>query len=188
MMRKSIFSLFLFLCLGYAQHQLLAQQVEWMSWEQAIEKSEKEPRKIFVDVYTQWCAYCKKMDRETFSNPYVARYLNENYYPVKLDAQQQNDIVFNKKIYRFVERGLRNSYHELAALITNGRLSYPTIVFLDESAKVIQSIPGYRDAFEFELFITYFGENYHKQTPWSSFKKSQPKGLLSRQQHNVKGN
>ncbi|MEM6320799.1 MAG: DUF255 domain-containing protein [Bacteroidota bacterium] len=166
-----------------------AQQVNWMSWEDAIAANEVEPRKIFVDVYTQWCAYCKKMDRETFSNQYVAKYLNENYYPVKLDAQQKNDIFYKNKIYRFVNRGGKNSYHELAAEIMNGRLSYPTIVFLNEDEKVIQSIPGYRGALEFELFITYFGENHHKEIPWSSYKRSQPKGPhQAAPQINVKGN
>lgn len=177
-----------FLILGTHQ-SLFAQQVEWMSWEEAVEKSKIEPRKIFVDIYTDWCTYCKKMDRETFSNQYVAQYLNENYYPVKLDAQQTNDITFRNKIYRFVKRGGMNSYHELAAEIMNGRLSYPTIAFLDESANVIQSISGYRDALEFELFITYFGEDQHKKIPWSSYKRKQPKGPnQSTPQINVKGN
>lgn len=169
--------------------QSLNAQVEWMSFEQAIEKAKVEPRKIFVDVYTDWCSYCKKMDKETFSNPYVAKYLNENYYPVKLDAQQENDIHYNNKIYQFVRRGGQNSYHELAAEIMNGRLSYPTIVFLDESSEVIQSIPGYRGAFEFELFITYFGEDQHKKIPWSSYKRKQPKSAVQQApQINVRGN
>ena len=148
----------------------MAQQVNWMSFEDAVEAAKEEPRKIFVDVYTSWCTYCKKMDRETFSNPYVANYLNENYYPVKLDAQQENDIVFNNRIYSFVRRGAKTSYHQLAAMIMNGRLSYPTIVFLDESQKVIQSIAGYRDPIDLELYIRYFGEDQHKRIPWSTFK------------------
>ena len=188
-MIKAVLSTFIFLLSFGWSAGLFSQQVEWMSWEEAVEKSRVEARKIFVDVYTDWCTYCKKMDRETFSNPYVARYLNENYYPVKLNAQQPNDIVFKNKIYRFVNRGGRNSYHELAAMIMNGRLSYPTIVFIDESLELIQSIPGYRSAFEFELFITYFGEDHHKRIPWSSFKRQQPKGPnSSRQQINVRGN
>lgn len=171
---RLIIGLFFFV-LG--SHQFLhAQQVEWMSFETAMEKSKIAPRKIFVDVYIESCSYCKKMDKETFANPYIAKYLNENFYPVKLDAQQRNDINFNNKVYHFVNRGGQNSYHQLAAEIMNGRLSYPTIVFLDEQADVIQSIAGYRGALEFELFITYFGEDQHKRMPWSSYKRRQPKG------------
>ncbi|MEM1124215.1 MAG: hypothetical protein AAGJ18_27505, partial [Bacteroidota bacterium] len=122
-----------------------------------------------------------------FSNRYIAKYLNENFYPVKLDAQQRNDITFKNKIYKYVNRGGQNSYHELAATIMNGRLSYPTIVFLDEQQNLIQSIAGYRDAFEFELFITYFGDNLHKVTPWSSFRRSQ-ESIKAAPQINVRGN
>lgn len=171
-MKKYILLSFIFLLgIGFNQ-SLLAQQIEWMSWEEAVERSKTEERKIFVDIYTDWCTWCKKMDKETFASPYVAKYLNENFYPVKLNAQQKNDIIFNKKTYRYINRGGQNSYHELAAKIMNGRLSYPTIVFLDEKAEVIQSISGYRNAFEFELFITYFGENHHKQMPWSNYKRN----------------
>jgi thioredoxin-related protein len=188
-MKKFTFPFFLLFFLLGVSDNLLSQTVEWLTWEEAVTKSKEAPRKIFVDIYTDWCAYCKKMDRETFSNAYVAKYLNEKFYPVKLNAQQKNDITFQNKIYRFVDRGGRNSYHELAAMIMNGRLSYPTIVFLDEHQNLIQSIPGYRNAFEFELFITYFGENHHKETPWSSYKRQKPKGIPSAApQINVKGN
>ena len=173
-MKKYIFLQFMLILCMATSNSLSAQYINWMSWEEAIEKLKTEERKIFVDVYTEWCSWCKKMDRETFANPYIIKYLNENFYPVKLDAQQRNDIVFNGKIYRFIDRG-RNSYHELAVALMNGKLSYPTIVFLDERAKVIQSIPGYRTPFEFELFITYFGENHHKKTPWVNFKREKKK-------------
>ena len=188
-MKNWIILIGIFFLLLSSNVMLFSQQVEWMTLEEAIEKTKLEPRKIFVDVYTEWCSYCKKMDKETFTNQYVAKYLNENFYPVKLDAQQKNDIVYKDKPYHYVNRGGRNSYHEVAALIMNGRLSYPTIVFLDEQADVIQSIPGYRDAFEFELFITYFGENQHKEIPWSSYKRRQKNNPNKpTPQINVKGN
>ena len=188
-MKKYILSLCLIcFALGMNSH-LNAQQIKWMSWEEAVEAAKVKPKKIFVDVYTSWCSYCKKMERETFSNPYVAKYLNENFYPVKFDAQQENDITFNNKIYSFVRRGERSSYHQLAAKIMNGRLSYPTIVFIDEAQEIIQSIPGYRGPLEFELFITYFGEDQHKEIPWSSFKRENENGLnQTPPQINVHGN
>ena len=56
-------------------------QVNWLTWEEAQERNKKEPRKIFVDVYTQWCGWCKKMDKETFSNPEIIKYLNKPLKP-----------------------------------------------------------------------------------------------------------
>src|SRR4249920_756491 len=53
--------------------------VKWMSFEQAVEKSKTEKRKIFIDVYTDWCGWCKVMDKNTFSEAQVAKILNEKF-------------------------------------------------------------------------------------------------------------
>ncbi len=170
MIKKTIYLLILayFLNIG----MLSAQEIEWNTWKEAAEKSKIEQRKFFVDIYTDWCTWCKKMDETTFKNPNLIKYLNENFYPVKLNAQQEEPIVFNGQTYRFVSNGL-NSYHELAFQIMNGKMKYPTVAFVDEFYEVIQSIPGFRTAFELELFLTYFGENNHEVKPWYRFKKEQ---------------
>lgn len=148
-----------------------AGKVNWMTLEQALEKSKTEKRKIFVDVYTDWCGWCKRMDSTTFVNPAVAKYLNENYYPVKFNAEQQQDITFNGKVYKFKKSGMRG-HHELAAEWLNNRLSFPTTVFLDENQQLIQPIPGYQDATKMEAIANYFGGNNHKKTPWEAYERS----------------
>ena len=50
-----------------------------MGFEEAVAKSEKAPKKLFIDVYTDWCGWCKKMDKTTFAETEVAKYINENY-------------------------------------------------------------------------------------------------------------
>lgn len=145
--------------------------VNWMTLEQAMEKSKLEKRKIFVDVYTDWCGWCKHMDSTTFVSPSVARYLNEHYYPVKLNAEQTQDIVFKDKTYHFKKTGSRG-HHELAALWLNNRLSFPTVVFLDESQNLIQPVPGYQDATKMEAIINYFGSDSHRKVPWETYEKN----------------
>jgi len=145
-------------------------QVQWMTVEEALEKSKTEKRKIFVDVFTDWCGWCKRMDETTFSDPAVAQYLNANYYPVKFNAEQQEDIVFNNKTYSFRKNGARG-YHELAAELLNSRLSFPTVVFMDESLHVIQPIPGYLEALKLEAILNYFGTDSHKTTPWETYER-----------------
>lgn len=145
--------------------------VNWMTLEQALEKSKTEKRKIFVDLYTDYCGWCKHMDSTTFVSPVVAKYLNEHYYPVKFNAEQENDIVFKDKTYHFKKSGARG-YHELAALWLNNRLSFPTIVFLDENQQLIQPVPGYQDAAKMETIINYFGSDSHKKTPWETYEKN----------------
>ena len=67
--------------------------VNWMSWEDAIaaleadKKAGRKGKKIFVDIYTDWCGWCKKMDKETFQVPKIAAYLNQHFYPVKFNAE-----------------------------------------------------------------------------------------------------
>lgn len=145
--------------------------VNWMTLEQALEKSKTEKRKFFVDMYTDWCGWCKHMDSTTFVNASVAKYLNEHYYPVKFNAEQENDIVFKDKTYKFKKNGSRG-YHELAAFWLNNRLSFPTMVFLDENQQLIQPVPGYQDASKMEAIINYFGSDSHKKTPWESYEKN----------------
>src|SRR6185369_17701275 len=79
--------------------------VKWMSFEEAVEKSKTQKRKIFIDVYTDWCGWCKVMDKSTFSEENVAKILNEDFYPVKFDAEQTADIVFNGTTFKFVPYG-----------------------------------------------------------------------------------
>ncbi|HNL38131.1 MAG TPA: thioredoxin family protein, partial [Saprospiraceae bacterium] len=134
------------------------------------EKSKTEKRKIFVDVYTDWCGWCKRMDDSTFADPFVAQYLNDHYYPVKFNAEQQKDIVFKDKTYHFKRNGARGT-HELAIEWLNNRLSYPTVVFLDENFSVIQPLPGFLDPAKLEAILNYFGTNSHYTTPWDTYEK-----------------
>ncbi|MEO1262927.1 MAG: DUF255 domain-containing protein [Bacteroidota bacterium] len=145
-------------------------QIEWLSWEEAQLKMQVEKKKLFVDIYTDWCTWCKKMDTNTFRQPHIVKYLNEHYYAIRFDAEYKEDIDFMGKTYQFTKNGNRG-YHELAAEITRGRLTFPTIVFMDESQSLIQSVPGYRAPEEFEQIITYFARNEHTKTPWETYLK-----------------
>jgi thioredoxin-related protein len=143
-------------------------EVGWMSFEQAVAKTEAEQRKIFIDVYTDWCGWCKKMDASTFSEARVAKYLREKFYPVKLDAEQTADIQFNDHTFKFIEQG-RRGYHELAAALLNGKMSYPSVVFLNEKFEIIQVLPGYRKADEFLKIAKFIGDNHYLTTSWDDY-------------------
>jgi len=144
--------------------------VNWMSFEEAVKKSKTEKKKIFIDVYTDWCGWCKVMDKNTFSQPQIAAYLNENYYPVKLDAEQKEDIEFRGTTFKFVPSG-RKGYHQLAAALLNNKLSYPTVVFLDEDFNMIQPLPGYQKPEQFEKVIKFIGGDHYKDTSWTDWQK-----------------
>lgn len=152
---------------GWAQ-EASTSPVKWMSFEEALERSKTEKRKIFIDVYTDWCGWCKVMDKNTFSEPAVAKILNEKFYPVKFDAEQVEDIEFAGRTFKFIPSG-NKGYHELAAALLNNQLSYPTVVFLDEEFRMIQPLAGYQKAPEFHKIISFIGEDQFKKMKWSEY-------------------
>ena len=161
------------LLIAFAFPRIHAQEVAWISWDEAVEKAstDAQPKKIFVDVYTDWCGWCKKMDKDTFRNPEVAAYMSENFYMVKLDAEQKDPIEFRGNTYSFVASG-RRGYHQLAAALLQGQMSYPTVVFLDESLNMLSPVPGYQKPENFLRIARYFGEEIDKDTSWESYSGS----------------
>jgi len=147
-------------------------KILWLTLAEAQEKSAEAPRKIMLFMHTNWCIWCKKMEESTFVNEDIADYINRNYYPVKFDAEADQAISFNSKTYNFQEMKPRGGVHELAVELMGGKVTYPTIAFLNKNWKLIQSIPNYQSEGKFEKVITYFGEDFYKKTPWSSYQNS----------------
>jgi len=145
--------------------------VKWLTFEQAIEKSKTEKRKIFIDVFTDWCGWCKVMDKNTFSEANVAKILNEKFYPVKFNAEQTEDVVFSGTTFKFVPSGSKGT-HQLAAALLNNQLSYPTVVFLDEEFRMIQPLPGYQKAEDFHRIIQFIGEDHFRTQKWAEWVSS----------------
>ncbi len=146
-------------------------EIQWLTFEEAVALNKTEPKKIFIDVYTDWCGWCKVMDKNTFKNPYIAEYIIKNYHAVKLDAEQKGEIEFQGNTFKFVARG-KKGYHELAAALLNGKLSFPTVVFLDEQFRMIQPVPGYQKPENLAPMLQYFAEDLHTSISWEDFQKN----------------
>ena len=161
---------FLVAFIGLMTYSAAAQEVNWLSWNEAatLAATEKNPKKIFIDVYTDWCGWCKKMDKDTFQNAEVAEYMSKNFYMVKLDGEGKEPIDFKGKTYKYVPSGKRG-YHEFAAALLQGRLSYPTVVFMDEQLKMLSPVPGYQKPDPFMNIARYFGDNIYKEKDWKTY-------------------
>jgi len=165
-LKTAIIILFSFISISsFAQ-----KKIHWVTWDQMMKKQKIEKRKVIVDLYTDWCGWCKRMDKTTFTNPVIVDYVNKHYYAVKFNAEQKEDLEFEGTIFKYVKSG-RRGYHEFAAALTQNNLSYPTYVFLTKDLNVLQVLPGYRNAKDFEYIINFFGEDYYKNTPWTKFEK-----------------
>ncbi len=138
--------------------------IQWLDFETAQEMNKKEPRKFIVDVYTSWCGWCKRMDASTFHHPVIVDYINENYYAVKFNAESKKDIAFKGTTYVNPNPDQRRATHQLAGIAAvNGRLSYPTIVYLDEELNLLSQVQGYKDAAGIEPIIHFFAEEVYKE-------------------------
>jgi thioredoxin-related protein len=128
--------------------------VKWYTIEEAAKLTAANPRPIFIDTYTDWCGWCKKMDKDVFTNQVIADILNNEYYPVKFNAESNAPVTFNGK--KYINDGTLNGVHQFAYALLKGKLSYPTVVFLNSKGELITPVPGYREAKEFEPLLKYF--------------------------------
>ncbi|WP_205504528.1 thioredoxin family protein [Rufibacter psychrotolerans] len=131
------------------------ESLQWLTLEQALEKSRQHPRKILIDVYTDWCGWCRKMDKQVYQNPEVVRKLRQDFYVVKLNAEQRQPITIQGKTYRYQEK---YRSHELALALLNGQMSYPSTVFLNERQQVMERVPGYIPPKDFLRALAYLAE------------------------------
>ncbi len=127
--------------------------IEWMTFEEAEKKDSVENRPFLIDVYTDWCGWCKRMMATTFHNPQLASYINKNFYCVRFDAETKDTVMFHGKEWVSDGRVNKLAYH----LLSN-RLSYPTIVYIDRD-KHIFPVPGYMQTKDIEPILVYFAEN-----------------------------
>lgn len=161
MKKYIVFALFTVL----ATVTLSAQEINWVTLEEAVELQKKNPKKIMMDMYTSWCGPCKMLDKNTFQNKEVADYVNKHYYAVKFNAEGNDVVKFKDKTftnpnYDPAKAKRRNSAHQLSRYFSVR--SYPTIVFLDEKAELLAPIIGYKKPQLLEFYLKMFKKNEYK--------------------------
>ena len=160
-MKSIVLSFFLLFSIGLVS----AQEINWITIEEAEALQKTAPKKIIMDMYTSWCGPCKMLDRNTFQNKDVADYVNKHYYAVKFNAEGNDDVTFQGKEYTNpnydpAKANKRNSGHQFAGHF--GVRSYPTMVFLAENGEFIAPIIGYKTPQQLELYLKMFKEDEHK--------------------------
>ena len=143
----------------------VAQKINWLTIDEALELQKKEPKKIFMDVYTNWCGPCIMLDKNTFHNEDVAAYINEHYYAVKFNAEGNSTVNYKEQTFKNpnydpAKENKRNSAHEFSRFLKVQ--AYPTMVFFDEEGGFISPITGYLKPQQLELYLKLFKSDDHK--------------------------
>lgn len=159
---KKIIIAFLFLGFIGMANMAKADSIKWITMDEAIALNKIKPKKIFIDVYTSWCGWCVRMDTSTFSNPSVIRYMNQNFYCVKFNAEGQEIVNFGGKTYDNPKKPKRST-HPFAAILLNGQMTYPSFVVLDEKMRGVSLIKGYKNVAKFYPMMKFFATEAYKQ-------------------------
>lgn len=130
----------------------------WVPLHEAETQAAAKKKKVVITIFTDWCGWCTVMNQNTWNKLNIIRYVNENYFAVKLDAETRDVIRFRGTDFSYMTNLHSN---QLAWSLLNGVMEFPSTVFLDEGGNVLTVIPGFMDAGKMEVVMHYFNENAH---------------------------
>lgn len=147
-------------------------QVKWNTIEQASKVSTNKNEKLyFIDFYTSWCGWCKRMDKDTFSDKVVAKILNTYFVPTKFDAE--GDAAFSWNGVKFAGAGVgkngRRATHPFAQAVLGSRMGFPSFAIFDSDRSLVTVIPGYSNAADFTVILWYFASGDYKNYSFENY-------------------
>jgi thioredoxin-related protein len=170
----SFIILALLICSLSFSQQSAAKNVKWYSLKEALELNKTKPKKILIDIYTDWCGWCKKMDAETFEHPIISAYLNSNFYPVKFNAEGRDSVEFAGYKFGNPGQGSRSTHQFAVALFQSQKLDpgYPSIAYLTENLQLVGVMPGFLNPLQMEPILNFIVEDKFKTTSLDEYQKT----------------
>lgn len=147
----------------------LKEKIDWLTIEEATAKMKVEPKPVIIDLYTNWCYWCKVMDKKTYSNSNVVSYIKEHFYAVKLNAESKDTIQWGNKSFIY---DARNKVNAFAFYLTRGQLAFPNTIIFGDLKETPASVPGFMEPKEIEVILKYFGEKVYEKKNFDEYAKN----------------
>ena len=125
-------------------------EIAWVSYDDAISRVDKEPKKILISFYSERCEYCKVMDEETFRDSAIVAYINKNFIPVRVNSDKEQNTASIFKV-----RGLPDTW------------------FLSETKENIGHWPGFIPAKTLIMVLKYINTDSYKGMSFKNFVDTQ---------------
>ena len=162
--------LLVFTGFAYSQTETETSAVKWLTFKEAQEKNKTLPKPFIIDVYTDWCGWCKHMMRTTYSNPALAQYINTNFYPVKFNAETRDTIEYNGEKFT-PSSTLPKAVHNLALKFLGNKQSYPSTIFVGNNYGFNLLTQGYLDEKKISPLLVFMVENVYQTSPYEIFEE-----------------
>lgn len=119
-----------------------------MTLNQLQDSMQVEVKPVFFDLQTSWCGWCRKMEATTFKDSTVSAILNNDFYPIKFDAERKDSVFFAGVWFQYEPNGPKSGTHKLAKVLgeNEGRMKYPTVSVVDTKGKIALKYVGYATA------------------------------------------
>jgi len=151
-----------FINMGCKMNNGADESLKWTNITDGMKQASTAKKKMLVDVYTDWCGWCKKMEKDTYGDDCVKNYLAQNYVLIRLNAESDSkETVGNEEV---TQADIASAFR------VDG---YPTTVFLTADGQRITSVPGYMKPAEFLQVLKYIGENYYEKMNFQDYLNSQ---------------
>lgn len=131
--------------------------IEWLDLETAADRNKEEKKFFFIDIYTDWCGWCKKMDQSTFKDSAVVEYMSKHFYAVKMNAESKDPVAYKEVLYEY-KMFNGKGYNELAVNLLSGKMSFPSFVVLSKKEVKIGTLIGFQKPTELMLALKNYVE------------------------------